>query len=87
MNNTKVTLLMLLLQQLKLPVSHAIHHRVVQMLFAKNVMVQDHAHACQNIQEILTQAVDQSAFSIQIAIEQEHVYETSVWTPVQVHVV
>ena len=78
---------MLLLQQLKLPVILAIRHHVVQMLFAKNVMVQDHARACQNIQEIHTLAVDQSAFSIQIAIEQEHVYETSVWTPVQVHVV
>jgi hypothetical protein len=87
MSNTKVTLLMLLLQQLKVPVILAIHHRVVQMLYAKNVMVLDHVHACQNIQEIHTLAVDQNAFSIQTAIEQEHVYETSVWTPVQVHVV
>ena len=78
---------MLLLQQLKLPVILAIHHHVVQMLYAKNVMVRDHAHVCQNIQEIHTLAVDLSVFSIQIAIEQEHVYETSVWTPVQVHVV
>jgi hypothetical protein len=78
---------MLLLQQLKLPVILAIHHHVVQMLYAKNVTVLDHAHACRNIQEIHTLAVAQSAFSIQIAIEQEHVLETSVWTPVQVHVV
>ena len=82
-----MTLLMLLLQQLRLLEILAIHHHVVQMPYAKNVMVLVLAHACQNIQEIRTLAVDQSVFSIQIAIEQEHVLETSVWTRVQVHVV
>ena len=65
----------------------AIHHRVVQMLYAKNVMVLDHAHVCQNIQEIHTLAVDQSVFSIQIAIGQDHVYVTNVWTHAQALVV
>jgi len=81
-----VTLLTLILQQLRPHEILAIHHHVEQMLYAKNVMVLDHAHAYQNIQEIHIQAVDQNVFSIQIAIEQELVLETSVWIPVRVHV-
>jgi hypothetical protein len=49
------------------------------MLYARNVMVLGHVHAYQNTQVTLIQAVDQNAFSIQIAIERELVLETSVW--------
>ena len=72
-----------LCNQLGFPLSLAIHHHVVQMLYAGNVIVRDHVHACQNIQEILTLAVDQSVFWIQIAVKQEHVYETNVWIHAQ----
>ena len=76
-----------LCHQFWLSLSLAIHHHVVQMLYARNVTVLDHVHVCQNIQEILTLAVDQSVFWIQIAVKQEHVYETNVWTHAQALVV
>jgi hypothetical protein len=47
---------------LTLPEILAIHHRVVQMLYAKNVMVLVHAHAYQNIQATPIRAVDQNVF-------------------------
>ena len=76
-----------LCNQLSFPLSLAIRLHVVQMLYARNVMVLDHVHVCQSIQEILTLAVDQSVFWIRIAIKQEHVCETNVWTHAQALVV
>lgn len=73
-----MTLLVLILQQLRFLEILAIHHHVAQMPYAKNVMVLGHAHVCQNIQEIHTLAVDLSVFSTQIVIKQELVLETSV---------
>jgi hypothetical protein len=71
---------------LRLPEILAIRHHVVQMLYAKNVMVLGHVHAYQNTQATHIQAVGQSVFSIQIAIEQELVLGTSVWILVLVPV-
>jgi hypothetical protein len=53
---------MFTLQWLSLPELLAIRRLVAQMQYAKNVMVPDHALAYQNIQEIHTLVVDQSAF-------------------------
>jgi hypothetical protein len=76
-----------LFNQLSLHLILAIHHHVVQMLYAKNVMVLGHAPVFLNTRVIRMQAVDLSVFSTQIVTEQKHACETNVWTHAQAPVV
>lgn len=69
----KIFVLLLQFHRPKVQKCLAIHHRAVQMLYVKNVMVQALASVCQNISATHTLAADLSVLSTRIVIEARHV--------------
>lgn len=68
---------------MKINVTHVTHHLAELMQFVKNETVQALAFVCPNILAILTQVVDQNAFSIMTVQETKLVSAINVKTRAQ----